>query len=183
MADQTDSNWPVKGHFEGDYWVEDSGYRVHRKWCDLLPGYYGPMRKDPDDGLGDIEFSNRMNEILGKITGVTGILDCASEIHATQFGIYVGYLYLDSSTDIPPCPVFWAGGGKQDNDSHYYMTGLIAGRAGRKIDSLEEPAIGDLLKNKVVLGAIAVALAGGTIGGPSILTFIMKSLVSLMGWS
>ena len=159
---------PSLGHWDGDFWVEANGYRVSREWCDLLPGYYGPLRKDPDNGLGDIEFTNRMSDILAKVTGVTGLLDCSSEIHGLQFGIYVGYLYLTTRKDIPPVPIFWCGEGKKDNDSHYVLTGFIAGRAGRKIDD----SMPDL---KTIAGIFA---AGGISVGA-----VLKYILPLIGVS
>jgi len=157
----------AEGHWDGDFWVESNGYRVSRKWCDLLPGYYGPCRKDPDNGLGHVEFQNRINEIIAKVTGITGIADCSSEIHAAQAGGYVGYLYLTTSSDIPPVPVFWCTGPTADNDSHYFLTGLIAGRAGRKIDDAASK-----INWTPVLVAIVGGLTAGTAYGQQILDIL-----------
>jgi hypothetical protein len=160
---------PALGHWEGDFWVEANGYRVSRYWCDLLPGYYGPCRKDPDNGKGHVDYPNRVNEIIAKLTGVTGVADCDSEIHALETGALIGYLYLTTRDDVPPVPVFWCTGPTADNDSHYFLTGLVGGRGGRKIEQAAKDAA-------PTLKTYATWLAAGGISVGAVLKLILPAI-------
>ena len=139
---------------------------VDQYWVTLLPQYYGPNAKDPDNGQGHADMPNRITELVAKLTGITGIADCSSEVHALQAGAYIAYLYVTSSSNMPPVPEFWANGPNADNDSHYFMTGLIAGRMARKLDD----ATPDL---KTLLGIFA---AGGISVGA-----VVKFILPLVG--
>lgn len=148
---------------------------VDQKWVDLLPQYYGPNAKDPDNGLGHVEVPNRINEIITKLTGITGVLDCSSEIHALQAGAYIGYLYVTSSDSMPPVPEFWANGPNAENDSHYFMTGLIAGRMGKKLDD----AASKINWTPVVIAAFG-SLTAGTVYGQQILNALMTTIAGIV---
>ena len=117
------------GHWEGDLWVEASGYRVARKWVDKYPALYGPNAKDPDEGQGEIECTDVIAQLLAKFTGYGGTFSTWTERHAFIIFGGIGYLDVKTSDDIPPTPEFFL------SEMQYCTTGLIMGRATAKLEA------------------------------------------------
>jgi hypothetical protein len=122
MADQRSGQW------EGDFWVEPSGYRVARKWVDKYPALYGPNAKDPDGGQGGEELDDAIAKVLAKFTGYGGTFSTWTERHAFIIFTGIGYNDVKSSDDVPPIPAFFLG------EMAYCYTGLSMGRAAKKIE-------------------------------------------------
>ncbi len=96
-------------------------------WVQLLPQYYGPNAKDPDEGLGDIECDDMIATVLNKFTGIGGTFSTWHERHAFIAGASIGYNYI-TKTEPVPVPKFW------EEESHYFLTGLTMGRAAKKLE-------------------------------------------------
>lgn len=134
-------------------------------WEKLLPQYYGPDAKDPDEGLGEVECDDIIAKILQKFTGLGGTFSTWNERHAFIIGAQIGYLHVNK-TELIPVPKFWR------DDSHYFYAGVIMGRSAKK---LEDTA--GSIDWKVVGTAIGAALAGGTLWGPEVL----KAILTIFG--
>lgn len=130
------------------------------KWTELYPNLYGPDAKDPDEGSGDLECSDAIAQIMNKFTGIGGTFSTWSERHAFIYGAQIGYLHVKSSADVPPTPAFWL------DESHYWMTGIIMGRAAAKLETAG-------LDLKYVIGLF-------TAGGIS-LTAVWKLILPMIG--
>jgi hypothetical protein len=116
------------GQFEGDFWVEPSGYRVARKWVDKYPALYGPNAQDPDGGNGSEELDDAIAKILAKFTGYGGTFSTWTERHAFIIFAGIGYNDVTSSADVPPIP-FWC-----LKEMAYCYTALSMGRGAKKVE-------------------------------------------------
>ena len=101
---------------------------MDQKWIDKYPYLYGPNAKDPDGDIGDIECADLAAKLMEKFTGYGGTFSTWSERHAFIYAVNIGYLYVNSSEDVPPCPIFW------ETEAHYWLTGITMGRAAKKIE-------------------------------------------------
>jgi hypothetical protein len=138
-------------HWDGDFWVSASGYRVARKWVDKYPALYGPLSQDPDEGQGEVECNDLIAQLLAKFTGYGGTFSTWTERHGFIIFGGIGYNDVTCSADVPPIPE-WA-----LKEMAYCYTGLSMGRAAKK---LEEAApslktyIGIFTAGGVSVGAI-----------------------------
>jgi len=121
MSDQT-------GHWDGDFWVSASGYRVARRWVDKYQSLFGPLAQDPDEGHGDAECDDLVARLMAKFTGAGGTFSTWKERHAFIIFAGIGYLDVKSSDDVPPCPEFFL------TEQQYVTSGLVMGRAAAKIE-------------------------------------------------
>ena len=128
---------------------------VDQKWIDKYPTLYGPGAHDPDGGKGDVELDDYLARVMNKYTGAGGTFSTWKERHAFIQGVAIGHLYVESSADVPPVPDFWAG------EQHYWLTGLMMGRAAKKIE-LAAPS---------VKSYILTFVAGAGISGVSVAKF------------
>jgi len=101
---------------------------MEQKWIDKYPFLYGPGAKDPDEGSGNVELTDVVARLMEKFTGYGGTFSTWAERHAFIYGANIGYLYVNSSEDVPPVPAFWT------NEAHYWLTGITMGRAAKKIE-------------------------------------------------
>ena len=101
---------------------------VDQKWIDKYPHLYGVKATDPDAGYGSNECEDIVAKIVIKYLGAGGILSTWSERHCFETAVSIGYIDVASSNDIPPVPEFWI------KEGHYWLTGLVMGRAARKIE-------------------------------------------------
>jgi hypothetical protein len=116
------------GKFVGDKWVQDNGYEVERKWVAKYPELYGPLRKDPDEGLGQQETDDIISRISAKFTGFGGTFSTWTERHAFLIFAGIGYNDVTNSTEVPPIPDFFIG------ESAYCYSGLTMGRSAKKFE-------------------------------------------------
>jgi hypothetical protein len=116
------------GQWVGDYWVEASGYKVHRKWVEKYPALYGPNAQDPDEGNGEVECDDVIAKLLAKFTGYGGTFSTWTERHAFIIFAGIGYNDVTNKEDVPPVPE-WA-----LKEMAYCYTGLSMGRAAKKIE-------------------------------------------------
>lgn len=137
------------GHWEGDFWVEASGYKVHRRFVEKYPGLYGPNKQDPDQGQGDTECDDLLSKLSAKFTGAGGTLSTWMERHCFFTAGPIGYFDVRSSTDVPPCPDFWL------KEQQYWIDGIIIGRGAAKVEEAA-PSIKTYA---------AIFLAGNVTGG------------------
>jgi hypothetical protein len=144
MAEQT------IGHWEGDTWVEASGYRVARKWVENYPALFGPLAKDPDEGQGEVECDDMIARLLAKFTGYGGTFSNWTERHGFIIFSGIGYNDVQSSDDVPPIPEFFC------KEMAYCYTGLSMGRGAKK---LEEAA------SKTNWTPVIIAIIGGLTAG------------------
>lgn len=149
------------GHWEGDFWVVN-GYKVERKWKERYEWLY--INPDPD-GSGKIECDDAVAKFMAKFTGAGGVWSNYQERHATLYGFFLGYHYIESTADIPTIPE-WC-----KEDAVYFLSGLFAGREYKKERTANDnlsalQTILGLLRNRETLKRIAaIALAALTAGG------------------
>ena len=120
------------GKWEGDFWVQEDGYRVHRKWVEKYPALFGPCRQDPDGGQGDIECDDAIAKLLAKFTGYGGTFSNWMERHAFIIFAGIGYNDVESKDDVPPIPDFFL------TEMAYCYTGLSMGRGAKKVGDAEQ---------------------------------------------
>jgi hypothetical protein len=137
------------GHWEGDIWIETSGYRVARKWVEKYPALFGPMAKDPDEGQGETECTDVIAQLLAKFTGYGGTFSTWTERHAFIIFAGIGYNDVQTSADVPPIPEFFC------KEMAYCYTGLSMGRGMKKVEEAA-PSIKTYA---------AIFLAGNVTGG------------------
>lgn len=128
-------------------------------WIEKYPYLYGPNAKDPDEGQGDIECNDAISQLLNKFTGTGGTFSTWKERHAFIYAAQIGYLYVKSSADIPPVPVFFL------QEAHYWHTGIIMGRAAAKIDAAQ-----------VDWKALVATAAAGGLGVQALLKYVFPLL-------
>jgi len=158
-----DSKKPLSpGNWEGDFWVQEDGYRVHRKWVEKYPACYGPARKDPDDGTGEIEVDDVVSQIFAKFTGYGGTFSNWTERHAFIIFGGIGYNDVQSSEDVPPIPDFFL------TEMAYCYTGLSLGRATKKL----EDAASKTNWTPIIIAAVG-SMTAGTVYGQQIMTLLL----------
>lgn len=182
------------GKWEGDMWVQENGYRVHRKWVERFPHLYGPCRQDPDNGQGNLELDDVLTKALEKINGLGSVYSTWSERHSSETAFYIAYNFIESSDDVPPVPDFWLA------EAHYWFMHITAGRllkkekvaeAGKAAADAEktvaQSAVDTLQTwtglitanpevSRKVLSIAVSALAAGGIILPPVIQAILKSL-------
>ncbi len=144
MADQRLGKW------DGDFWVEPTGYKVHRKWAEKYPALYGPLAQDPDEGQGEIECDDVISRLLAKFTGYGGTFSTWTERHAFIIFSGIGYNDVNSKDDVPPIPVFFL------KEMAYCYTGLSMGRGAKKV----EEAAPSLKTYAAIFAAGGVSITG-----------------------
>lgn len=170
------------GKWEGDFWVQEDGYRVHRKWVEKYPHLYGPARQDPDEGQGNFELDDTLTKALEKINGLGSVYSTWSERHCSETAFYLSYNFIESSADVPPVPDFWIG------EAHYWFMHITAGRLLKKEKDAEAgksaaekalelamqcaPTVKELLKNPKVIAMLTGALGTGWVILPQVLKAI-----------
>lgn len=175
------------GHWEGEYWV-DGDYRVHRKWCDHYPQYYGPCAIDPDHGQGDIELDDALAKALAKIDGYGGVGSTSGERHCFQAAFLLAHNFVESSADIPPVPKFWL------DEAHYWMSGITAGRLLKKQKTAEqkqevaETALetlttwgGLIWSNKETRAKVAGLVTSALVAGGIAIPPLVQAILNFMG--
>lgn len=135
------------GKFVGEMWVQDDGYQVDKKWVGMYPDMFGPLRKDPDGGMGELESDDIIARISAKFTGYGGTFSTWNERHAFLIFAGIGFNKVESSADVPPIPDMFLG------EAAYCYAGMSMGRAAKKLDDA-----GGLKK------VISLILAGGLLG-------------------
>lgn len=118
------------GKYVGELWVQDDGYQVEKKWVNKYPALYGPLRKDPDGGFGELEADDIVSRISAKFTGYGGTFSTWTERHAFLTFAGIGFNDVTSSSDVPPIPDFFLG------EMAYCYAGLSMGRAAKKFDEM-----------------------------------------------
>lgn len=149
------------GKWDGDTWIEASGYSVARKWVEKYPALFGPNAKDPDAGQGQIECDDTIARIMAKFTGYGGTFSTWTERHAFIIFAGIGYNDVTSSADVPPVPEFFL------QEMAYCYTGLSMGRGMKKV----EDAAARTNWTPVFI-AIIGGLTAGTAYGPQLLSII-----------
>jgi hypothetical protein len=164
-------------HWEGDVWVEASGYRVARKWVDLYPHLFGPLKQDPDEGTGNVELDDTLTKAMSKIEGLGSVYSTWMERHCSETAFYISYNFVNSSDDIPPVPDFWI------KEAHYWYMHITAGRLLRKEKNAESANVELVAQlatcipwKKVAAAILAAAAAGGFI-----LPDVAKAIITSIG--
>lgn len=139
------------GHWDADFWVSASGYRVARKWVDKYPALFGPLSRDPDEGQGEVECDDMVAKLLVKFTGFGGTFSTWHERHAFIIFCGIGYNDVTSSADVPPIPEFFL------TEMAYCYTGLSMGRGTKKVEEAApslKTYIGIFTAGGVSIGAV-----------------------------
>jgi hypothetical protein len=169
-------------HWDGDVWVEASGYRVARKWVELYPHLFGPLKQDPDAGTGDVELDDTLTKAMSKIEGLGSVYSTWMERHCSETAFYIAYNFVESKDDVPPVPDFWI------KEAHYWYMHITAGRLLKKEKTAEAgksaaeraleiaqscaPTVKELLKNPKVIALLTGALGTGWVVLPEILKIV-----------
>lgn len=137
------------GKFVGDMWVQEDGYQVSKVWVNKYPALFGPLRKDPDGGFGELETDDIISRISAKFTGFGGTFSTWTERHAFITFAGIGFNDVTTNGDVPPIPDFFVG------EMAYCYTGLSMGRAAKKLDDAGGlKKVAGLIMGGAVLGNI-----------------------------